>query len=84
MRSCWAHGLRRDIGAFLLTSLTLLSRRSASFDRCWSIAMRMLLFGLALVLMMIFRPAGLWPSTQRQRELVKDDELHPELYDEQK
>lgn len=30
---------------------------------------RMLLFGLALVLMMLYRPAGLWPSRQRKREL---------------
>ena len=30
---------------------------------------RMLLFGLALVLMMRFRPAGLWPSSRRKREL---------------
>ena len=30
---------------------------------------RMLLFGLALMLMMLFRPAGLWPSTVRKREL---------------
>ena len=30
---------------------------------------RMLLFGLALMLMMLFRPAGLWPSRIRQREL---------------
>jgi branched-chain amino acid transport system permease protein len=29
----------------------------------------MLLFGLALVLMMLFRPAGLWPSKTRRREL---------------
>ena len=29
---------------------------------------RMLLFGMALVLMMRFRPAGLWPSSARQRE----------------
>jgi branched-chain amino acid transport system permease protein len=27
------------------------------------------LFGLALVLMMLFRPAGLWPSKVRKREL---------------
>ena len=26
----------------------------------------MLLFGLALVLMMLFRPEGLWPSRQRR------------------
>jgi branched-chain amino acid transport system permease protein len=31
---------------------------------------RMLLFGLALVLIMIFRPAGLWPSAVRKRELA--------------
>ena len=31
--------------------------------------LRMLLFGLALVLMMLFRPAGLWPSKVRKREL---------------
>jgi branched-chain amino acid transport system permease protein len=30
--------------------------------------LRMLLFGLALVLMMLFRPAGLWPSKIRKRE----------------
>ena len=32
--------------------------------------LRMLLFGLALVLMMLLRPAGLWPSRLRQRELT--------------
>ncbi len=31
---------------------------------------RMLLFGFALVLVMIFRPAGLWPSAVRRRELT--------------
>ncbi|NYT37056.1 ABC transporter ATP-binding protein [Allopusillimonas soli] len=31
---------------------------------------RMLLFGFALVLVMIFRPAGLWPSATRKRELA--------------
>ncbi len=31
--------------------------------------LRMLLFGLALVLIMIFRPAGLLPSVQRRQEL---------------
>ncbi len=30
---------------------------------------RMLLFGFALVLMMLFRPAGIWPSATRKREL---------------
>jgi len=31
-------------------------------------ALRMLLFGLALVVVMLYRPAGLWPSTIRRRE----------------
>lgn len=34
---------------------------------------RMLLFGLALVLMMRYRPAGLWPSRVRKRELAGHD-----------
>ena len=34
---------------------------------------RMLLFGLALVLVMLFRPAGLLPSAVRKRELAGDD-----------
>jgi len=32
---------------------------------------RMLLFGLALVLMMLFRPAGILPSAVRKRELER-------------
>ncbi|MBF6616038.1 MAG: ABC transporter ATP-binding protein [Candidimonas sp.] len=35
---------------------------------------RMLLFGFALVLVMIFRPAGLWPSAVRRRELTRGKE----------
>ena len=35
---------------------------------------RMLLFGLALVLVMIYRPAGLWPSAVRKRELASRKE----------
>ena len=31
----------------------------------------MLLFGLALVLMMLYRPAGLLPSAVRKRELTQ-------------
>jgi branched-chain amino acid transport system permease protein len=34
---------------------------------------RMLLFGLALVLMMLYRPAGLWPSQRRKREFSESD-----------
>ena len=32
-------------------------------------SLRMLIFGLALVLVMRFKPAGLWPSPERKREL---------------
>jgi branched-chain amino acid transport system permease protein len=50
--------------------------------------LRMLLFGMALVAMMIFRPAGLWPSGQRQREFAADDGVarqeQASLYDAQK
>uniref|UniRef100_UPI00333F1501 ABC transporter permease subunit n=1 Tax=Castellaniella defragrans TaxID=75697 RepID=UPI00333F1501 len=35
---------------------------------------RMLIFGFALVLVMIFRPAGLWPSAVRRRELSRGAE----------
>ncbi|MBL8511059.1 MAG: ABC transporter ATP-binding protein [Betaproteobacteria bacterium] len=35
---------------------------------------RMLLFGLAMVLMMLFRPAGLLPSALRKRELSGDEQ----------
>jgi branched-chain amino acid transport system permease protein len=31
---------------------------------------RMLIFGFALVLVMILRPGGLWPSAVRRRELL--------------
>jgi branched-chain amino acid transport system permease protein len=30
--------------------------------------LRMLLFGLALILVMLLRPAGLWPSPLRKQE----------------
>jgi branched-chain amino acid transport system permease protein len=48
--------------------------------------LRMLLFGIALVLVMVFRPQGLWPSKVRARELRTDnpDEVRQEqeaLYD---
>ncbi len=48
--------------------------------------LRMLLFGVALVLVMLFRPQGLWPSSLRARELRPDnpDQVRQEqesLYD---
>ena len=30
---------------------------------------RLLVFGVALVAIMLFRPAGIWPSAVRKREL---------------
>ncbi|MGB0126887.1 MAG: ABC transporter ATP-binding protein [Rhodocyclaceae bacterium] len=33
-------------------------------------SLRMLLFGLALILVMLYRPAGLWPSQIRKREFT--------------
>jgi branched-chain amino acid transport system permease protein len=34
--------------------------------------LRMLVFGLALVLTMRFRPAGLWPETRHRREMSEN------------
>jgi branched-chain amino acid transport system permease protein len=34
-------------------------------------ALRMLLFGLALIAVMLYRPAGLWPEPRHRRELTK-------------
>lgn len=79
------------LGAFLLTILPEALRYIGDFQRAAfghvivdPSDLRMLLFGLSLVLMMIFRPAGLWPSTQRRRELGQDGEQAPGLYDEQR
>jgi branched-chain amino acid transport system permease protein len=35
--------------------------------------LRMLLFGFAMVIMMLYRPAGLLPSAVRQRELARSE-----------
>lgn len=47
--------------------------------------LRMLLFGVALVAMMLFRPSGLMPSRQRKRELAAEDGVaeqeRADLYD---
>jgi branched-chain amino acid transport system permease protein len=67
------------LGAVLLTALPEALRYAGPLQQHWLGAvyvdpsdLRMLLFGLALVLMMLFRPAGLWPSTTRRRELVAE------------
>lgn len=36
-------------------------------------SLRMLLFGLALILVMLIRPTGLWPSPIRKREFARND-----------
>jgi branched-chain amino acid transport system permease protein len=38
---------------------------------------RMLIFGVVIVIVMIFRPEGLWPSQQRRRELREAQEVVP-------
>jgi branched-chain amino acid transport system permease protein len=65
------------LGAFLLTALPEALRHAGPLQQSLLGAvyidpsdLRMLLFGLALVLMMLFRPAGLWPSSIRRRELA--------------
>ncbi len=37
--------------------------------------LRLLAFGLALILVMLLRPSGLWPSTTRRRELTPEDDV---------
>jgi branched-chain amino acid transport system permease protein len=50
--------------------------------------LRMLVFGMALVLIMIFRPAGILPSMRRRRELGADAPVAAQeqasLYDAQR
>jgi branched-chain amino acid transport system permease protein len=49
------------LGAIVLVVLPEILREYAQY--------RMLIFGLGLVVMMLVRPEGLWPSTVRRREL---------------
>ena len=67
------------LGAVLLTALPEALRHAAPLQQAWfgtvyvdPSDLRMLMFGLALVLMMLFRPAGLWPSSIRRRELAAE------------
>jgi branched-chain amino acid transport system permease protein len=67
------------LGAILLSFVPEILRwtvapvQIALFGRTWiePEVIRMLLFGLALVLVMLFRPAGLLPSAVRKRELME-------------
>ena len=65
------------LGAILLTLLpevlrsTMEPLQNALFGRVLLDAetVRLLVFGIALVAIMLYRPAGLWPSAVRKREL---------------
>jgi branched-chain amino acid transport system permease protein len=66
------------LGALLLATLPEVLRHTASPVQQQLFgqvivdpeSLRMLLFGLALILVMLLRPAGLWPSPIRRRELA--------------
>jgi branched-chain amino acid transport system permease protein len=73
------------LGAVLLTALPEALRYIGPLQQRWlggvyvePSDLRMLLFGLALVAMMLFRPAGLWPSSIRRREFADADEAGAE------
>jgi branched-chain amino acid transport system permease protein len=53
------------VGALILVGLPELLREFAEF--------RMLMYGALLVVMMLVRPEGFWPATQRRRELHADE-----------
>jgi branched-chain amino acid transport system permease protein len=53
------------VGAFALVGLPELLREFAEF--------RLLVYGAALVAMMLLKPEGLWPDVKRQRELHIDE-----------
>jgi branched-chain amino acid transport system permease protein len=66
------------LGALLLATLPEVLRHTASPVQQQLFgevildpeSLRMLLFGLALILVMLLRPAGLWPSPTRKREFA--------------
>ncbi|CAK0776215.1 High-affinity branched-chain amino acid transport system permease protein BraE [Gammaproteobacteria bacterium] len=67
------------LGAVLLTVFPELLRyvgplQNWLFARIWvdPADLRLLLFGVGLIVVMLFRPEGLWPSPQRARELDPD------------
>src|SRR6188768_2630213 len=71
------------IGAVLLSFVPEILRYTVEPAQRWIFGrsiidpevIRMLLFGLAMVVMMLFRPAGLMPSAVRKRELAAPKEL---------
>jgi branched-chain amino acid transport system permease protein len=61
------------LGAFMLVGLPELLREFEEY--------RLLMYGILLIVMMLVRPEGLWPSAITQRELHADDELAALEYD---
>ena len=57
------------VGALALIGLPELLREFAEY--------RLLLYGALLIVMMLVRPEGLWPSAARRRELHVDEEVIP-------
>jgi branched-chain amino acid transport system permease protein len=76
------------IGAFILYNIqsVVLKQLNALFDNLNVpilqdidfVKYQFLLYGIALVLMMMFRPEGLFPSQRRRRELHAAEEAGPE------
>ena len=59
------------VGAFALVGLPELLREFAEY--------RLLVYGAALVAMMLLKPEGLWPDVKRRRELhIEEDEIGAE------
>jgi branched-chain amino acid transport system permease protein len=56
------------VGALILVGLPELLREFAEF--------RLLMYGALLIVMMLARPEGFWPSPVRRRELHADEELY--------
>ena len=69
------------LGGVLLVVLPEALRNGAGPAQQWLLgraiidpeSLRMLLFGVALIVVMLWRPAGLWPSGVRRRELEAED-----------
>ncbi len=57
------------VGALFLVGLPELLREFAEY--------RLLMYGLVLIVMMLARPEGLWPSAVRKRELLAYEETGP-------
>jgi branched-chain amino acid transport system permease protein len=71
------------LGAVLLTALPEALRYIGPLQQRWlgevlvdPADLRMLLFGLALVLMMLLRPEGIWPARRRHVAAVAAEEPH--------